>query len=158
MKTLLILFLVPALHAEVIKHDVSKPRYQEFSFKETCEKLGTKNLELIEAKSSSEIECMGKAYPALDFCLNKFPLDKTITRAIVDEKTKMVRCEMSDSVMVSVSCDKRDLKYCFDPKKGCDELRKIYAIRLEVAHYSMMEKNINCYFAKPLGESINEIR
>lgn len=142
--------------AAVIKHEVSKARFDEFPFREVCEKLGAKNFELIEAKSMSEIDCMGKVFPAIDFCLNKYPLDKTLTRAIVDGKTKTVKCEHSESVMVAVSCDARDLKYCFDPKKGCDELRKIYGNRLEVVHYSMLEKNINCYFARPMGESLNE--
>lgn len=151
-----LLFLSFFLNAAVIKHEVSKPSFQEFSFKEVCEKLGAKNLELIEAKSLSEIDCMGKVYPAIDFCLNKFPLEKTLTRALVDGKTKTVKCEMSESVMLSISCDKRDLKYCLIPKSGCEELRKIYANRLEVAHFSMLEKNINCYFAKPIGESFHE--
>lgn len=157
MKTIILLFSLISTTAfsAVLKHEVSKPTFDETPFKEVCEKLGAKNFELIEAKSLSEIDCMGKVFPAIDFCLNKFPLDKTLTRAIVDGKTKMVKCEHSESVMVSISCDARDLKYCFDPKKGCDELRKIYGNRLEVAHYSMLEKNINCYFARPMGESLN---
>lgn len=160
MKTILFFILITfstLIPAAVIKHEVSKARFDEFPFREVCEKLGAKNFELIEVKSMSEIDCMGKVFPAIDFCLNKYPLDKTLTRAIVDEKTKMVKCEHSESVMVSVSCDARDLKYCFDPKKGCDDLKKIYANRLQVAHYSMLEKNINCYFAKPIGESLNEM-
>ena len=156
--SIFLLFFITTLNAAVIKHEVTSAKYEEFSLKEVCAKLGAKNLELIEAKSLTEIDCMGKVYPALDFCLNKFPLEKTLTRAIVDEKSKMVKCEMSESVMLSVSCDKQDLTYCFDPKKGCDDLRKIYANRLEVAHFSMLDKNINCYFAKPIGENVNEVR
>ncbi len=151
-------FFVLNASAAIIKHEILNAKYQDFSFKEVCEKLGAKNFELIEAKSESEIDCMGKVYPALDFCLNKFPLDKTITRAIVDEKNKKVRCESSASVMVSVSCDKADLKYCFEPEKGCEQLKKIYANRLSIAHFSMLEKNLNCYFAKPYGETLNESR
>ncbi len=151
-----LLFFTLPLHAAVLKHEVSKPTFHEFPFKEVCEKLGAKHLELIEAKSLTEIDCMGKVYPAFDFCLNKYPMEKTLTRAIVDGKSKTVKCEMSESVMISLSCDKRDLKYCFNPKSGCEELRKLYANRLEVAHYSMLEKNINCYFAKPIGESFHE--
>lgn len=151
-------FYFSIAQAAILKHEVLTPKFQEFSLRDACTALGAKNVELVEAKSLTEIECMGKVYQAMDFCLNKFPMDKTLTRAIVDEKKKMVSCEMSESVMVSVSCDKRDLKYCFDPKKGCEELRKIYANRLETAHYSMLEKNINCYFAKSIGESLNETR
>ncbi|MBC7429802.1 MAG: hypothetical protein H7336_14400 [Bacteriovorax sp.] len=151
-------FLSFNLNAAVIKHDILNAKYEEFPFKEVCEKLGAKNLELIEAKSMTEIDCMGKVYPALDFCLNKFPLEKTLTRAIVDDKTKKVKCEMSASVMISISCDRTDLKYCFEPAKGCEQLKKIYANRLSIAHFSMLEKNLNCYFAKPYGETLNESR
>ena len=146
------------LHAAVLKHDVLSAKYEEFTYKEVCEKLGAKNLELIEAKSLTEIDCMGKVFTAIDFCLNKFPLDKTITRAILDDKTKKMRCEFSTSVMVAVSCDQKDLKYCFKPEEGCEQLKKIYANRLTIAHYSMLEKNLNCYFAKPIGETLNESR
>ncbi len=143
--------------AEVLKHEASAKIIKSFPFKEVCTTLGSKNNEMIEAKSLTEIDCMGKVFPALQFCLLQFPLEKTITRGIVNAKDKKVDCELSSSVMVSVSCDKRDLKYCFDPKKGCEELRKIYAYRLEIAHYSLLEKNLNCYFAKSIGENLNEI-
>ncbi|MBC7711753.1 MAG: hypothetical protein H7177_00340 [Rhizobacter sp.] len=157
-KTIFITFLSLNLNAAIIKHDILNAKFEEFTFKEVCEKLGAKNLELIEAKSESEIDCMGKVFPAINFCLNKFPLEKTLTRAIVDDKTKKVKCEMSASVMISVSCDKTDLKYCFEPEKGCEQLKKIYANRLSIAHFSMLEKNLNCYFAKPYGETLNESR
>jgi len=157
---LLILFFLNPNHSKsaVIKHDVQSPKLDIFTFKEVCQKLGAKNFEMIEENSPTEIDCMGKSYPVIDFCLHQFLMDKTITRGIIDSKSKTVKCERSTSVMVSLSCDKKDLTYCFDPKKGCNEIRKIYANRLELVHYSMLEKNINCYFARPIGENLNEIR
>lgn len=146
------------LNAVILKHEILNAKYEEYTFKEVCEKLGAKNLELIEAKSMTEIDCMGKVFPAVDFCSNKFPMDRTLTRAIIDEKNKKLRCEFSASVMIAVSCDARDLKYCFKPEEGCEQLKKIYANRLSIAHFSMLEKNLNCYFAKPLGETLNESR
>lgn len=145
------------LHAAVLKHDVSSPQYKEFEYTDVCEVMGTKNAILISPKSQSEIECTNKTYPLIDFCLKKFPLKKSLTRGYIDQTKKKVVCEMSDSVMLSVSCDERDLKFCLDPKKGCEQLRKIYANRLEIAHFSMLEKNLNCYFSKHIGESLNEI-
>lgn len=144
------------LEAAVLKHEVSSPKYKEFDYKEVCESFKVKDVMLVTPVSLTEIECFNKKFQLLDFCLNKFPLDKTLTRGYVDKEKKKVICEMSDSVMISVSCDQRDLKYCFDPKKGCEELRKIYGNRLDVAHFSMLEKNLNCYFAKPIGDSLNE--
>lgn len=151
------MFFIQIASASLLKHEVSLPRYKEFEYSDVCETMGSKNAILISPKSLSELECLNKSYPLIDFCLKKFPVDKTLTRGYVDQEKKKVICEMSDSVMLSVSCDARDLKYCFIPKKGCELLRKIYANRLETAHYSMLEKNLNCYFSKPIGESLNEI-
>lgn len=153
----ILLSLATSSSAALLKHETNKSVSHDFSFREVCEKLGAKNFELIEAKSISEIDCMGKVFPAMKFCLSKFPQEQTLTRAIVDEKSKLVKCEMSESVMVSISCDQRDLKYCLDPKKGCEELRQLYAQQLEVVHFSMLDKKINCYFAKKAGESLDEI-
>lgn len=157
MAPLITILISTNIHAAVLKHDISSPRYVEFEYADVCETMGAKNAVLITPKSLSEMECLNKTYPLIDFCLKKFPMEKTLTRGYVDQAKKKIVCEMSESVMISVSCDSRDLKYCFNPKKGCEELRKIYANRLEIAHYSMLEKNLNCYFSKPIGESLNEI-
>lgn len=157
MSSLLIYFFSHTIQAAVLKHDITSAHYKEFEYAEVCELMGAKNSILISPKSLTEMECLNKTYPLIDFCLKKFPMEKRLTRGFVDQSKKKVVCEMSESVMLSISCDKRDLKYCLNPKKGCEELRKIYANRLEVAHYSMLEKNINCYFSKTLGETIDEI-
>lgn len=157
MSLLTLLLLLSNLQAAVLKHEVSSPQYKEFEYTEVCEVMGAKNAVLISPKSLTEMECLNKTYSLIDFCLKKFPMEKMLTRGFVDQAKKKVVCEMSESVMLSVSCDQRDLKYCFSPKKGCEELRKIYANRLEIAHFSMLEKNLNCYFSKHIGESLNEI-
>lgn len=156
MSLLTALFLSPSLLASVLKHEVSSPSYKEFDYKEVCDTFKVKDALLISPASLTEMECFNKKFQLIDFCLNKFPMEKTLTRGYVDKEKKKVICEMSESVMISVSCDDRDLKYCFDPKKGCEELKKIYGHRLEIAHYSMLEKNLNCYFSKPIGDSLNE--
>lgn len=157
MTFLITLILSQSLNAAVLKHDVSNSIEKEFEYKEVCQTMGAKDAMLVAPKSLSEMECFNKSYRLIDFCLQKFPMEKNLTRGFVDTTKKKVVCEMSDSVMISVSCDSRDLKYCFKPKEGCEELRKIYAYRLEIAHYSMLDKNLNCYFSKPIGESLNEI-
>lgn len=161
-KIILPLFLFSTLiNAAVIRHEALKPTFKEFSYREVCEKLGAKNFELIEAKSINEIDCMGKVFSAVEFCKTAEKNDPTLTRAIVDDTTKTVKCEHSSSVMLSVSCDARDAKYCLDPQKGCEELKGMYAVKLETAHYSFLEKkdekNINCYFAKAIGDDLGEI-
>lgn len=164
MKTkLILLFLIftSLTQAALIKHEALTPTFNEFTFREVCEKLGSKNFELMEAKSINEIDCMGKVFAAIEFCKITDKNDLTLTRAIVDDKTKTVRCEHSSSVMLSISCDSRDAKYCLDPQQGCETLKGMYAAKLETAHYSFVEnkdqKNINCYFAKALGDDLSEI-
>jgi hypothetical protein len=119
--------------------------------------MKAKNAALINTTNTGELECLSQKFSIVDFCLQKNPLAKFFTRGYAVEKEKKVYCEDGQSVMVSVSCDARDLHYCLDPKKGCEQLQKIYANRLEVVHYSMLEKNLNCYFAKPFGENLDEI-
>jgi hypothetical protein len=156
MSLLATLVISQSLHAAVIKHDVSSPTYKEFDYKEVCETFKVKDAVLVSPSSLTEMECFNKKFQLMEFCLSKFPMEKTLTRGYVDKDKKKVICEMSESVMISVSCDERDLKYCFDPKRGCEELKKIYGNRLDIAHFSMLEKNLNCYFAKPIGETLNE--
>lgn len=140
------------IHSAVVKHETVSAKYEEFSLKEVCEKLGAKNFELISAKSSNEIDCMGKVFKTMDFCIQKFPDNHSLTRAIIDEKNKMLKCESASNVTLYLSCDQRDAKLCLNPKKGCEDLQKIYAAKLEVVHQSVVDKTLNCYFSKPIGE------
>lgn len=157
MKYLLFLLFSYSTSAAVLKHDVSSATLKEFSYNETCEEMGVKEATLISEISMTKLECLNKTFELIDFCLKKFPMDKRLTRGFLLKEKKQVICEFSDSVMMSLTCDSRDLKYCFNPKKGCEALRKIYANRLETAHFSMLEKNLNCYYSKPIGDTLNEI-
>jgi hypothetical protein len=145
------------LYSAVLKHETTKLKLHDYTYLDFCESMKAKNSTLITATNSGELECLNQKISIVDFCIQKNPLAKFFTRGYAVDKEKKVYCEEGQSVMVSVSCDTRDLHYCFDPKKGCEQLQKIYANRLEVVHYSMLEKNLNCYFAKPLGENLDEI-
>lgn len=151
------LLFVVNLRAAIIKHEVPRAQYREFEYAEVCELMGTKDAILISPKSLREIECFNKRYQLIDFCLKKLPEEKKITRGYINSAGKKVICEMADNVSLNLSCDQRDIKFCRDPKKGCEALRKIYAIQLETAHFSMLEKKLNCHFSKRIGESLNEI-
>ncbi len=156
MTFIVFLFLSNRLNAAVLKHDISAPRFSEYEYVEVCKEFGVQDAILITPRNLSEIECLNKTFKLMDFCLKKFPLDKSLTRGFIEKTKKKVVCERSDSVMISLSCDIKDLKYCLNPQKGCEELRKIFANRLDLAHFSMLEKNINCYFSKSIGDSFNE--
>ena len=149
-------FLAWPLYSAVLKHESSKLKMQNYSYQDFCETMKAKSATLISASGMDELECFNQKFKIVDFCMQKAPLEKHITRGYAVEKEKKVYCEEAQSVMVSVSCDARDMHFCLDPKKGCEQLKKIYAFRLEVVHYSMLEKNLNCYFAKPLGDNLDE--
>lgn len=149
-------FLTWPVYSAVLKHESSKLKIQDYSYQDFCDTMKAKSATLISASGTDEIECFNQKFKIVDFCMQKAPLEKHITRGYTVEKEKKVYCEEAHSVMVSISCDARDMHFCLDPKKGCDKLKKIYAHRLEVVHYAMLEKNLNCYFSKPLGDNLNE--
>ena len=151
------MFLSWPLYSALLKHESALLKIHDYSYIEFCEVMQAKTKTLISATTSGEIECFNQKFNIIDFCLKKFPTNKHITRGYALEKEKKVYCEEAQSVMISISCDERDLHYCLDPKAGCEQLRKIYAHRLEVVHYSMLEKNLNCYYAKSLGDSLDEL-
>lgn len=157
MPLIIILYFPLLVNAAVLKHESSSMVNKEFEYAEFCQTMGAKHSELVSVKSMRELECLNKSYSAIDFCLKKFPTDKMLTRGYIDESKKKVICEMSKSVMLSVSCDDRDASYCLKPKEGCEELRKIYAHKLEIAHFSLLEKNLNCYFSQSIGDSLENL-
>jgi hypothetical protein len=143
-------------YSAVLKRDTSKEKQTDYTFKDFCQTMKAKDLSLISVTAPDEIECFNQKFKIIDFCLQKIPFAKHVTRGYANEKEKKVYCEEAQSVMISVSCDERDLRFCLDPKKGCEMLKKIYAYRLETVHYSMLEKNLNCYYSKPLGDTLDE--
>jgi len=150
------IFLSWPVYSKVLKHETTKQKVETYSFIDLCKTMKAKNTSLITPVNIGELECFNEKFSIIDFCLQKSPLEKHLTRGYAVEKEKKIYCEQALSVMFSVSCDERDMHLCFNPKKGCEQLKKIYAYRLDIAHYSMLEKNLNCYFAKPLGETLDE--
>jgi hypothetical protein len=155
--TAILLSLSQPLYAAILKHETTQLKLHEHTYADFCQTMNAKNATLISDVGMGEIECFNQKFKITDFCLQKDPQAKHITRGYPLDKEKKVLCEEGKAVMVSVSCDERDLHFCLDPKKGCEQLQKIYAVRFEVVHYSMLDKNLNCYFAKPLGDTLDEI-
>lgn len=154
---MLFLALPLQLYSAVLKHESSKLKIQDYSYADFCSSMKAKSNALISSSGADEIECFNEKFKIIDFCMQKSTMLKHLTRGYAVEKEKKIYCEEAQSVMISVSCDERDMRFCFDPKKGCEMLKKIYAYRLEIVHYSMLEKNLNCYFAKSLGENLDEM-
>lgn len=153
--SLITFFLAQGLNAEVLKHESSLTTIHEYSFKEACEVMGSKNFELISAKSSTELDCMGKIFKTNDFCLTKLPKEESLARALIREKENQVVCEISSSVRLTISCDARDARYCLDAEKGCLELGKIYAMKLEAVNSYVLERTLHCHFSASAPEVKN---
>ena len=153
---LLNLFLIFNLQAAVIKNEVTSLGVTEFDFKEVCEELGVKDPVIITPVNGHSIECLNKKFSLTEFCHKKIPADKPLARGYANKESRKVVCEMASKVMFSLSCDREHIKFCKNAKNGCEKLKKIFAYRLDLAHYSMLEKALNCYFSKPIGDNFNE--
>ena len=146
-----------SLHASIVKNEVTALKVHSYPLVDVCKEMNGKHAELISGHSMNEIDCMGKVTSGLNFCLKKHPDDVRFLRAEVMEQTKNLFCNFGDGVTLALNCEGKHLKFCLDSKKSCEELKKLYAYKLEVVHHSISDKTLNCHFAKPIGESIEDL-
>jgi len=136
--------------SKVIDHSVTLKKIEIFSLKEACLALGYGDLLIADKKDRSHLDCMGSYEKVTSFCEKKFPKDPTLTRGYIDDTSGQVICEKGQNVILKVACDKRDLILCKNPHKGCEKLKKIFAIRHEILRATLVKfltgKALNCYF------------
>lgn len=151
MKFILLFIITVNGWSKVIDHSVTLKRVEIYSLKEACTLLGHTDLLLVDKKDRSHLDCMGTYEKVSKFCEKKFPLDKTLTRGYIDDTSNQVICERGRNVVLKVACDKRDLPLCRNPRKGCEKLGKVFAIRHEVFRSTLVKfskgQALNCYFA-----------
>ena len=114
--------------------------------------MGHKEVLMADAVNSFTVDCMGKRVKASDFCKKQFPKDKLLTRGYLNLEKDELLCQFGHRVLLTVSCDERDLKYCaYSAKKGCTELKEIFALALTMIHYSILREkdvhHLHCYFS-----------
>ena len=155
---MLILFFASfSLQAALVKNEVTVLKVHSYPLVDVCKEMNGKHAELITGHSMNEIDCMGKITSGLNFCLKKHPDDPRFLRAEVMEQTKNLFCNFGDGVSLTINCEGKHLKFCLDSKKSCEELKKLYAYKLEVVQHSINDKNLNCHFAKPVGENLEDL-
>lgn len=150
------LFFVSYLKAEVVTYNNTVKSENRYSWNKVCKDLVNRASPLIEFKSISELNCMGKNVKVNKFCFRKEAGNPYYARAIVDKKKKEVVCQSSTRVILKWKCEgKRDI-YCKDLDTGCFLLKEKMAVRLKLAHKSFTDnrKYLNCYFDTQANEII----
>lgn len=151
MKLFLIFFITVNGWSKVIDHSVTLKRIEIYSIKEACIALGHTDLLMVDKKDRSHLDCMGTYEKVTSFCEKKFPKDNSLTRGYIDDTSNQVICERGQNVVLKVACDKRDVPLCRNPKKGCEKLGKIFAVRLELFRSTLVKflkgKALNCYYS-----------
>ncbi len=104
-----------------------------------------KEYPLIEKKSVYELDCMKKIIDVREFCAKKEADNPYLTRAIV--KNNKVFCQSAKRVVVKYECEGNKDKYCNDVEVGCFLIKEKLAMRLKIAHQSLLQnKVLNCHF------------
>lgn len=149
MKFILFLFFIQLSYAAVLKNDVGVLKRKSFSLKQACEKSGLKDNLLVDAINSTTLDCMGRELSVRKFCQNIESDGWQLLRGFVSESKSQVYCEYGETVSLTLSCDKEHYQYCQNAKKGCDELREVFAMTLNLMHSSLTgrPKNLNCHYS-----------
>jgi hypothetical protein len=146
MKYLIALLYFSHSYASLVRHETINSHLADFSYKEVCETMKAKVVMLSDASGPSEIECFNEKIKVFDFCLKKLSLETPFTRGMVIASEKKVYCESASDVIVSLDCDSSK-SICDSPKLGCLKIKKLYAYRHELNHFSVIDKKINCYYS-----------
>jgi hypothetical protein len=154
-----LLFFSLSSFSGVVKYDVTTTDSAEFTFQTACARSFTHDSPLVEAKTSTEIDCMSKSLDAGDFCEKALASDPYLLRGEVDAEKKVIRCYSGKKAILKYQCVKfSDRPLCADAKKACSEMKRKLARRLDTVHASVTKnekgvQELNCYFESlPLKE------
>lgn len=142
-------FILPQFSwGRVLVDDISISSKQNYSLKEFCQEMVTHPAPLIEVKSISTIDCMGKKVDVGEFCLKKMATDPYYLRGYA--KSTGVECLSGKKVIFKYECRKKDRLCQADAKTTCTELKSKLAYRLDLIHSSLLvnekKKQLNCFF------------
>ena len=135
----------------MLDFDITGYKRSLHSYQDICKGLGIKHVLLVEVKDTLRLDCMGKILHIFDFC-RKQPKKGNFLRGYINKKLHEGVCEYGKATHLSLACDKKDNKFCIDPKAGCEKLRRYYSSELQLDHHSLIEKDVdnilNCYYSK----------
>jgi len=140
-------FFATNLFAQIIKDEKYITGTSEYSFEDVCKFLTNRESPLIDYKSVTSLNCMGKSLKVAPFCEEKEAANPYYIRAVVDKESKKVQCLSSKRVIIKYQCKSKEDTYCKDVEVGCFLFKEQLAKRLKIVHQSLTDQNIlNCYF------------
>ena len=147
--TLLIsFFLAPQLWGAVLVDEIKLTSKETFTLKEVCQEMVTHPTPLIDVKSITTIDCMGKKVSVADFCQKKMITDPYYLRGYA--KKDRVECLSGKSVIFKYKCRKNDSLCSQAAGESCASLKQKLAYRLDVVHSSLIPKEtgkqLNCFY------------
>lgn len=126
-----------------MRDDHYTTKSQEYDWKEVCRALTHRDSPLIE-DAGSKLDCMGEKVSPIEYCLQKEITNPYLTRAVISKGK--VTCKSAKRVIIKWECEGKDDKYCKDVEIGCFLFKEILARRLKLAHSSLEDSVLNCYF------------
>lgn len=137
------------LWGAVLVDDISLTSKETFTLKEFCQEMVTHPAPLIDVKSITTIDCMGKKVSVSDFCQKKMVTDPYYLRGYA--KKDHVECLSGKKVIFKYGCRKSDHLCATDAKASCENLRKKIAYRLDIVHSSLISKGsgkqLSCFYS-----------
>ena len=131
-----------------ISYQILNSIKHSYELKELCEHFKQTHQLLVEAKSISEVDCMGKIFTAKDFCLQKWGESHHLLRGYIKSDEKKVVCQLGDQVVLKYPCKRGD-SFCRSAESGCSQMKELFSYQLPLLHSSKTSDNtLNCIFEK----------
>ncbi|HLT22008.1 MAG TPA: hypothetical protein VKZ84_01125 [Bacteriovoracaceae bacterium] len=144
----LIIILPQVSWGRVLSDDISLTSKETFTLKELCQEMVTHPTPLIEVKSITTVDCMGKKINVADFCQKKMVTDPYYLRGYA--RNDRVECISGKKVIFKYACRKKDRLCTGTAEKSCHELKSKLAYRLDIVHSSFIQKEsykqLNCFY------------
>lgn len=130
-------------YANFLVDDHYTTKTTEYTFQEVCRALTLRDAPLIEGEGSV-LDCMGTKVKPIDFCLKREVTNPYITRAVISDRK--ILCKSASRVILKWKCEGETDRYCKDKDVGCFLFKEVLARRLKLAHHSLQNGELNCYF------------
>ncbi|MFA5583594.1 MAG: hypothetical protein WDA09_05205 [Bacteriovoracaceae bacterium] len=144
----LIIILPQISWGRVLTDDITITSKETFTLKELCQEMVTHPSPLIEVKSITTVDCMGKKIKVTDFCQKKMVTDPYYLRGYASNDK--VECISGKKVIFKYACRKKDRLCKNSAEVSCSELRPKLAYRLDSVHSSFIQKEsfkqLNCFY------------
>ncbi len=149
MKYIAILLFTFSTFASITSELVTGADRKIFTYSQVCEFFGVKNALLVDKKSSSMIDCMGKEFEIAKFCEAKFAKEANYTKGRFDLVDGKVACHFSDTVILELVCENQYASFCKDTKASCESIKANFAHSLELSTSMILEiypPRLKCFY------------